>query len=60
MLKFDSEPEQQLAVFVPVRFTFGFLFLKILFRNFRDCFIIQLSKFFVLACWPQRLIEYHV
>ena len=31
MLKFDSEPEQQLAVFVPVRFYFWFLFLKILY-----------------------------
>ena len=30
MLKFDSEPEQQLAVFVPVRFYFWFVFLKIL------------------------------
>ena len=35
-------------------------FLKFSLKNFRDCFIVQLSMFFVVVCHTRLLLFYHI
>ena len=57
--------EWQLAVIFPFFTVFGWVFrlssfLKFSLKNFRDCFIVQLSMFFVVVCHTRLLLFYYI